>query len=71
MSDLPDYIKDLIREGYINERGKPLKCHKDECNSLTQVDEVYDSEGRLIEYSLRCDYCWDIAGTWSYGNWDM
>jgi hypothetical protein len=64
------HIKELVQEGYIDESGKPLKCHKDDCPDLIEVNKFYGETG-LEEYSLKCKFCGDIVGTWSFGNWDI
>lgn len=63
-------VINLIAEGYIDEKGQPLKCQHCEGEDLeeyghqTMVDE-------LVEYQVNCKKCNRNTGYWSYGHWEV
>ena len=70
MDGMQEYIRQLERDGYINERGKPLKCLY--CNSITLIDvNVMKSNYGIEEYEVQCNCCKKITGRWGYGNWTI
>ncbi len=63
-----DYLKELENNGYITKNGTPLKCRFCDCTDLETTDEYFE-EHMLVEYTLKCKKCGNIAGTWAYGGW--
>lgn len=70
MDKIHEYYKKLEDEGYISEDGHPLKCYHCENTSFVYQDEHYESIG-IVEYTLVCDKCYEFAGHWAYGNWQI
>jgi len=67
---MEEYIRQQIKDGYINNNGSPLKCHKCECNKLEQ--KINDRmESIVCEYKMICTNCNSDVGYWSYGNWQL
>jgi hypothetical protein len=71
-SDFPketsEYIEQQIKDGYITEYGKPLKCQFCDNRDFKQGN-IYKEEGYVVEYSIVCQCCGRIIGTWAYGSW--
>lgn len=65
-----EYIEDLIKNGYIDKEGKPLKCKKCDNEVFTRTDEMYCPYG-LEEYSYTCNVCGSIEGYWAHGYWQV
>lgn len=63
-----EYVKFLIKEGYISEDFVPLKCTN--CGSKEFVKyDLYYEDYWLVEYSVRCKICKTYQATWAYGTW--
>lgn len=69
---LEDYFKDMVKKGYINKSGAPLKCFCGSTN-LKNVNEVYMEGGTIIEFNVKCKNkkCNKIVASWSYGAWNI
>lgn len=64
-----DYLNNLIKEGYIAESGKPLKCF---CGNTSFIEtDLIKEEHCVVEYKLQCNECNKIVGYWSYGYWQL
>lgn len=64
-----DYFNDLVDKGIVYEDGTPKICacgHSD-----FEMVDVYRSEHGIEEYSLKCEKCGNIVGSWAYGHWDI
>jgi hypothetical protein len=68
VEDFEEYMKQQIKDGYIAENGKPLKCQF--CDSKDfKLDNIFREEGYVVKYSIVCQYCGKTIGTWAYGGW--
>lgn len=65
-----EYIRGLMDDGYIGDKGQPMKCINCGSKNLEVFDEYYE-EYYKVEYSVRCKEYKHMTGTWSYGNWDI
>jgi len=65
-----EYIDHLEKEGYINEKGQPLKCLHCDSKNLEDYGHIYENLG-CVEYQVRCKDCKKHVNTWSYGNWEL
>jgi len=66
---MENYINDMIRQGYIDKDGTPLKCQCG-CTDFEMSDEYYCPYG-LEEYSLKCNKCGITVGHWAFGYWQV
>lgn len=63
--------KRMVRKGYLDEEGAPLKCTKCNSKNITTYMQMWgDGNGILEEYSVKCKDCDTHLGTNSYGSWD-
>ena len=70
MDDMKKYIKKLEAGGYIDIKGKPLKCLY--CDSIELINtNVMKSNYGIEEYEVQCSSCKKITGRWGYGNWTI
>jgi len=64
-----EYIKQLIKDGFVDENLNPLRCI---CGTIDEdweiVNKYYCPYG-IEEYSLKCNKCGRIVGHWAYGHW--
>lgn len=70
MDEFREYMEQLEKDGYITDKGTPLKCLQCDHTDFTMVDDYYCPYG-LEEYSLKCDNCGSIVGHWAYGYWQV
>lgn len=66
---MEDELKQLIEKGYIDEKGKPLKCLHCESSNLKNTKQIYEDSAGLVEYTVVCVDCNGLNGYWSYGSW--
>lgn len=67
--DLHEFIKQQQKDGYIDEKGKPLKCECG-CTDFTDINEHFCQFGRE-EYQVQCNNCKEIVGHWAFGYWQV
>ena len=65
-----DILKEKIEKGFIDEDGKPLKCHKCGCTEFELGETLVDS-WVLLEYEELCQNCKTRVGYWAYGCWQL
>lgn len=65
-----DYCRNLVKDGYTNEEGKPLKCISCESTKLDDGECVIE-EHAIVEYIVRCKSCKNVTGHWAYGTWEV
>lgn len=69
MSDVEEYVKELVEQGITTEDGAPLKCR--DCGS-TEFHESYYSDGPYIEeINVTCKNCKSVVGHKAYGRWEI
>jgi len=64
-------INNLIEEGFIDEKGKPLKCQNCEGEDLEEYGHCYEDNHFLVEYQVSCKKCYHNTGLWAYGHWEV
>ncbi len=66
--DFKDYMDGLVRDGYIDGTGKPLKCLFCDSSNLKDTNYIKSNYG-IEEYDVVCKDCGKVVGHWAYGNW--
>jgi len=69
METIGDYINRMIEEGYIGEKGQPLKCFKCGGEDFEETNHCMGNYS-IDEYDMVCS-CGTIVGHWAYGYWDV
>lgn len=62
------YIIKLEDEGYVDIKGKPLKCMYCDDKDLIDINVMKSNYG-IEEYEVQCNSCKKITGRWGYGYW--
>lgn len=65
-----EYMQQQVNDGYINEKGAPLKCQFCESTRLSDHNRSVSDYG-VLEYEVFCDSCDKKVGHWAYGNWTV
>lgn len=63
------YVRKLVTDGYINEKGAPLKCLF--CDSKELEDNYTYENHSAVENTVICKICKKPTGQWSYGSWEL
>jgi hypothetical protein len=63
------YLESLVKDGFIAEKGHPLKCRFCDSKSFKEHDEYYDEHGK--EYQVSCNDCGEKLSIWAYGCWNL
>lgn len=70
MDDMHKYFLNLEKNGYITEKGSPLKCIYCDSKDLIDINVMKANYG-MEEYEVQCNSCKKITGRWAYGNWTL
>jgi hypothetical protein len=65
-----EFREALVKDGYIAENGKPLKCTNCESKDFKRVNKYYEMDySCVVEYTCVCKDCDHTLGVWAYGSW--
>jgi hypothetical protein len=64
---MEQYITQMIEDGYITEKGEPLKCVH--CGSKDLESHHFYENHYVAEIDVICKICDKNTGHWSYGSW--
>ena len=62
---------DLIKDGYIDQDLRPLKCIKCDRSNLKNVTTDTLDGHTILEYDSVCTDCEMVNGSWAHGNWQI
>lgn len=66
---IEEYINQQIADGYITNKGVPIKCQY--CDSTALREDSYHEEHVVVEKLVTCIDCSAEVGLWSYGTWTI
>lgn len=69
IEDYGAYLHRMETEGYIGDKGQPLKCLYCDSKELDERNTYYENH-YIVEYQVYCKKCDKTVGQWSYGRWE-
>lgn len=66
MTDIEQYVEELIEQGITDEGGAPIKCR--DCGT-SDFDESWTGDVCIEEIHITCKHCKRTVGHKSYGTW--
>ncbi len=69
IEDHAEYYKRMVDEGFIDEKGCPLKCQR--CGNKEFTTIHFFEECGVVEMEVFCTECTIQVGYWSYGSWQI